>query len=262
MEDKMKRILLLIAIIVTASVTVKYAQPVNALIEQVKKHLYHADVVFEIDSYMKAHGLLERALVSEEDNYFANYFLAYTDYKIAVYFRQKEDTDQFQKYIDSSEKILKGLIKENDHDVEALSLLGTLYGIQVSVNSELGPTLGQQNVALTSKALSLAPDNPRVLLQKGLSKLNTPEFYGGSKTDALKYFKQSVELFETTGQNDNDINWGYLDAMAWLGITQTKLKDFQSAIKTFNKALEVEPDFAWIKYELLPKAEEKLTSYN
>ena len=117
----MKRTLLLIAIIVTASVTVKYAQPVNALIEQAKKDLHHADVVFEIDSYMKAHSLLERALVSEEDNYIANYFLAYTDYKIAIYFRQKEETDQFQKYIDSSEKILKGLIKDNDHDVTAIT---------------------------------------------------------------------------------------------------------------------------------------------
>ena len=83
--------------------------------------------------------------------------------------------------------------------------------------------------------------------------------YQGNGCDYTISCGETVEVFEATGQNDNDINWGYLDAMAWLGITQTKLKDYQSAIETFNKVLEVEPDFAWVKYVLLPQAEDKLS---
>ena len=63
-------------------------------------------------------------------------------------------------------------------------------------------------------------------------------------------------------EKETEIDWGYLDALAWLGIAHSSLGDFESAITAYNKALEVEPDFAWIKYELLPKAEEKLTSSN
>ncbi len=130
------------------------------------------------------------------------------------------------------------------------------------MNPGLGASLGSKNIALTSQAFGIAPDNPRVLLQKGVSKFNSPEFVGGSKEEALKYFTQSVEVFEKQLGNETEIDWGYLDALAWLGIAHSSTGDFESAIKKKKKALDVEPDFAWIKYQLLPKAEEKLASSN
>ena len=96
-------------------------------------------------------------------------------------------------------ELLKELINENGSDAEAVSLLGAIYGIQVAMNPELGASLGSQNISLTSQALGIAPGNPRVLLQKGISKFNSPEFVGGSKKEALKYFSQSVEAFENHG---------------------------------------------------------------
>jgi tetratricopeptide (TPR) repeat protein len=206
--------------------------------------------------------LFERALTSDEDNYLAHYYLAYTDYNIAVYFMRKKEAGQFQKFSDSSEEILQKLTNENGSDAETVSLLGALYGIQVAMNPGLGASLGTKNIALTSQAFGIAPDNPRVLLQKGISKFNSPEFVGGSKEKALKYFTQSVEVFEMQLGNETDIDWGYLDALAWLGIAHSSIGDFESAISTYKKALDVEPDFAWIKYKLLPKAEEKIVSSN
>jgi len=61
-------------------------------------------------------------------------------------------------------------------------------------------------------------------------------------------------------KSDSKINWGYLDALAWLGKTYARLDDFESAISTYNKALQIEPEFSWVKNGLLPAVEEKLTS--
>ena len=256
----MKKTILLILLFVLAGISIKYAQPVDELIEKGKAILYSGNIHFDQAEMLKARGMFERALASDEENYLAQYYLAFTDYNLAVYFMQKKEKEQFQKFADSSEEILKELINQNSSDAETVSLLGALYGIQVAMNHGLGPSLGSQNIALTSEPLGIAPDNPRVLLQKGISKFNSPEFVGGSKEEALKYFTQSVKAFENLSDKGGKIDWGYLDALAWLGIAHSSLGDFESAITAYNKALEVEPDFAWIKYELLPKAEEKLVS--
>ncbi len=258
----MKKTILLILLFVLGGISIKYAQPVDDLIEKGKALLYSGNVHFDQSEMFKARGMFERALASDEDNYLAKYYFAYTDYNLAVYFMQTKEAEQFRKFSDSSEKILQELINENGSDAETVSLLGALYGIQVAMNPGLGASLGSQNIALTSEALGIAPDNPRALLQKGISKFNSPEFVGGGKEKALQYFTQSVEVFENQVGEETDIDWGYIDALAWLGIAHSGLGDFISAITVYKKALDVEPDFAWIKYELLPKAEEKLASSN
>jgi tetratricopeptide (TPR) repeat protein len=260
MEDKMKRKILFMALFLLGAVPLINAQPVDALISEGKMLLYKADVEFDLTSYIKARGMFERVLAADKENYLANYFLAYTDYKAAVYFMQKRDEQQFINHVDSATEILKSLISDNDSDAEVISLLGTVYGIQVSMDPGLGQSKGAQNIALTSKALGISPNNPRVLLQKGISKYSTPEFFGGSKEEAMDYFKNSISLFENTDEGDSKIDWGYLDALAWLGKSQTQLGDYDAAISTYNKALQNEPNFSWVKNGLLPAVQEKLTS--
>jgi len=256
----MKRRILVIALLVLSAVSLNFAQPIDELIDEGNKLLYKADVEFDLTSYIKARGMFERAIASDKEDYLANYFLAYTDYKIAVYYMQKKEKQQFQNYIDSATEILKSLINNNESDAEVISLLGTAYGIQVAMNPSLGPSKGAQNVALTSEAMEISPDNPRVLLQKGISKFNTPEFFGGSKDEALNYFKKSISIFESTEKSVSKINWGYLDALTWLGRTYSKLNDYEQAISTYKKVLQIEPEFSWVKNSLLPGVEEELTS--
>ena len=98
-------------------------------------------------------------------------------------------------------------------------------------------------------------------MQAGISKYNTPEFYGGSKTEALNYFTNSVEKFESIQNgSENVIDWGYLDALAWQGKTYEKLGNFESALKSYQQTLNVEPDYSWVKYVLLPELQNKICS--
>lgn len=256
----MKKINLLILLFVIGSISIKYAQQAEALIDEGKKLVNEGDIYFDNDAYLKARGLFERASFADDENFFAHYFLGYTDYRLSVYYMQTKDNVQFKNYVESATEKLKSLLEENENNAEVISLLGTVYGIQVSLDPSLGPSLGAQNVALTSQALGIDPNNPRVILQAGISKLNTPEFFGGSKTKALEYFKKSVKAFETSGQNITNIEWGYLDALAWLGITYKQLEEYSTAVEVYNKALGIEPDYSWIKNVLLPSAEENLKS--
>jgi tetratricopeptide (TPR) repeat protein len=257
----MKKILFPMILVLSIALP-DYPQSVIEFLQEGKKLVHEGTVTFDDYKLIQARGLFERAFDADEESYFAQYYLAYTDYRLAIYYMQNKNISQFKSYNKSATNELKSLLDKDENNAEVISLLASVYGIQISVDPGLGPTLGSQNVALTSQALGIAPNNPRVLLQAGISKLNTPEFFGGSKTKALEYFKKSVKAFETSGESIANIEWGYLDALAWLGTTYTQLNDFTSAIETYNKALEVAPNFSWVKNNLLPTAEDKLSNSN
>lgn len=252
----MKQILI-IGILFSALTLSVNAQSVGAIVEKGTKLVEQGNITFNESVLLKARGLFERVVSSGSENYLANYYLGYTDYRLATYYRQKKDNTKFRQFIESSEKILRALITDNHTDAESLSLLATVLGIQISLDQKLGPTLGQEAVKLISKALEISPENPRVLLHAGISKLNTPEFFGGSKEKALEYFNQSVNIFEES-HKEEAINWGQPDALAWQGIVNTRLDNYDSAISAFKRALQIEPEYGWVKYILLPSTEKKL----
>jgi len=256
---KMKKILFPIVLVLSIALP-NYPQSVNELFQEGKKLVHEGTVTFNDYNLIQARGLFERAFDVDDESYLAQYYLAYTDYRLAIYYMQNKNISQFKNYNESAANELKSLLDKDSNNAEVISLLASVYGIQISVDPSLGPTLGAQNAALISQALEIAPNNPRVLLQSGISKLNTPEFFGGSKTKALAYFKKSVKSFESGEEDEDDIEWGYFDALAWLGITYTQLKEYSTAVEVYNKALGVEPDYSWIKNALLPSAEENLKS--
>ncbi|MGD8305744.1 MAG: tetratricopeptide repeat protein [Ignavibacteria bacterium] len=252
----MKKLILIVFISAIASVS--YSQSADEILKQGKTLLNQGKVLFDDSYFLEARGLFERISNSDVHHQLVQYYQALTDYNLAVYYLQKRETEKFKEFIKSAQEILKSLLKENDKDVESLALLGTVYGIQVSLDPTLGPTYGAQSVTLVSQALGLAPDNPRVLMLNGISKFNTPDFYGGSRTEALKYFSTSIEKFEEKSANAEEINWGYMEACAWQGRAYESLGEFESALNSYQKALDAEPDYSWVKYVLLPELEDKM----
>jgi tetratricopeptide (TPR) repeat protein len=114
-------------------------------------------------------------------------------------------------------------------------------------------TLGPKSSGILSKALGVAPKNPRVLLQNGVSKYNTPEFFGGSKKEAIKFFQHAIEAFRTVAAADSlSPDWGFEETYAWLGISYTDKNEKDNAREAYNDALKINPEFGWVKYNLLP----------
>jgi tetratricopeptide (TPR) repeat protein len=84
--------------------------------------------------------------------------------------------------------------------------------------------------------------------------------FGGSKEDAMKNFSKAVSLFEREENIDSlSPNWGYLESLAWLGRANTALENYETALYAYNKALNVEPNFMWVKNNLLPNLKKKMS---
>ena len=65
-------------------------------------------------------------------------------------------------------------VKANDKFAEAKGLLGVVYGAQIGKNPELGATLGPAAGGSIMGAISLEPDNPRLIFLHGAALFYTP----------------------------------------------------------------------------------------
>ena len=220
------RSILIITVLIFCSTIVIKAQIPDVLIEQGKELLNKGTNYSDVGYLIEAEQHFQQALDLDNTNFFAQYFLAYTDYRLAIYYMQTKDDEQFKNYIQLSIEELKTILDSDDKDPEALALLASDYGEKIREDSSLAPQLAPKALSLISQVIEIAPDNPRVQLLAGKLILTLPEKYGGNKVKALVHLQKSVNLFQANREADDPIGWGYIFALTWLGINYTELNDY------------------------------------
>lgn len=162
-----------------------------------------------------------------------------------------QDEDLFDDYFKKTKSHLDELIDEEHEEGNARAILSAVYGWEMGYSSWKGMFLGGKSSSNIEKATKVDPTSPLVWQVYGSSKLFTPAAFGGSVQEAVKAYEKSVELYEANPGLKKS-NWHYLDAMAWLGQAYEKNGQLSQAKAIYEKALEVEPGFGWVKFRLLP----------
>lgn len=250
----MKRVAFIIILTIISIFNLLYSQENEELNPETISTIKKADDSQNLEEYFNAKALCEREFLNNPQNNLYRYHLAYCNYKISYIYLRKKDFANFNRYMDEAQKLLRDNIANNNKDAESLALLSTLNGIKIMADYNLGQTLGQECLTLIAKAKEISPDNPRVILQEGIVKFNFPDFFGGDKIKASELFKESISAF--TGKSDDKYAWGLLDAYAWYITSLIYLNKHNEAKIYAENALNINPNFAWIKYGLLPKIKE------
>lgn len=162
-----------------------------------------------------------------------------------------QDETLFDQHYKKAKKNLETLIEAGYQEGHARALLSSVYGMEMGYSSWKGMFLGAKSGSNLEKAKKLSPTSPLVWQVYANSKLFTPAMFGGDVQEAVEAFEKSVELYEA-GQGSTRSNWRYLDALAWLGQAYQKTGKTAQARETYEKALEIEPGFGWVKFVLLP----------
>lgn len=185
----------------------------------------------------------------------AHYYTAYCNYRISI-LKRNLSTDQKDAYLEEAIEHLDNVIKQQPNNAEAIALKSSCYGMMIDGMWD-GMWYGPKAGNLMEKAVQLAPNNPRVQLMNGISKFNTPSSFGGGKDLAFKAWQQSEQLFNDISYTDSlDIRWGHAEIYAWLGQFYADEGNYAKAKEMFDKGLEVNPQYGWIKHELQPKLAE------
>ena len=231
------------------------AQSAGSLIISGRQMLQAGENAGDLDAMYAARATFERTLADTALVAWGHYYIALADYRIAGLLSE-ESKDQASEHLKVAVEHLKKATEIDPQAAEAYALLSSAYGLQIGLSPMKSMLLGPRVGKASQKAKQLAPDNPRVVLSAAISDFNTPEMFGGSKEKGLQGFRRAAELFAREEPIDPiQPVWGHREAYAWIGIAYQDRGELESARAAFEKALEVDKDFGWVKYVLLPELE-------
>jgi tetratricopeptide (TPR) repeat protein len=234
---------------------------IDSFIVKGKQQLHHALNTWKEQDLLSARAFFERLQTDPTYSWLIHYYIALADYRIVSFYFSQQNQEQAKKYIDDGIEHLQSCLEMKDDFAEAYSLLSSLYGNKIGTDPQLGMTLGPKSGVMMAKAMKLEPQNPRTQLIAAWSAYFTPKMWGGGKDKAKEHYEQAIAFFDSFKVTDPLLpDWGHDEAYAWLGMAQMEAEEFEAAKTNFNKALEINPEYGWVKYVLLQDLQKKMAA--
>ncbi len=150
------------------------------------------------------------------------------------------------------EKNLGKLKQQSGETADFHAFYAAAYGFKIGLSNWRAPFLGPKSMERAEQALEKAPRNFQVNLEMGNIWNHMPKVFGGSAEKAKKYYRKAIEIMENSEPGPPENNWMYLNLLALAGQMESKAGNREKALHFYQKALNIEPRFEWVKRELLP----------
>lgn len=212
-------------------------------------------VVYDKDMLLKAREIFQK----ESDNLSCLFFQNFCEYKLLEMSARPGNGDLFDKIYDTAVANADKLSSAEGFESEGKTLLAGIYMMKIASNPMSAVSLTAKIHTLLDEAQSINSSNPRSYIIRGIMKFQTPAMFGGSLEDAVKNFSKAIQLFEKEDEVEPvKPHWGYLESIIWMGLAQEKLENFDAAKFAYQKVLNLEPDYTWVKHSLLPNLLKKI----
>jgi len=213
-----------------------------------KSDIYSAYIRGDIGKWKNIIDIMSHQQVKTNDFLLelTNYQYGYIGWSIGN--QKKKEAEKYLKKVEENLKILE---KANYNMSVVNSYRSAVCGFYIGLNRFKAPVLGMKSIECAKSAMAQDKKNPFGYIQYGHCLFYMPSLFGGSKQEALTYFKKAEELMR---QNENKIkyDWNYLSLLVLIGQSYMILKDYKQAKVYFDKAITAEPRFLWVKNELYP----------
>lgn len=162
-----------------------------------------------------------------------------------------ERDDEAAVYLKKAWKIAENLEKQKYRLSSVYAYKAAFYGYEIGLGPWIAPIYGPKSMNHAKKAIEANPNDPIGYIQLGNMQFYMPAAFGGSKTEAINYYRKAIVMIENH-RNANG-NWMYLSLLATLGQAYQEVGKRSEAEQVYRKALALEPDFLYVSKELLPK---------
>jgi len=102
------------------------------------------------------------------------------------------------------------------------------YGFKIGSNILKAPFSGPKSVGCAKVAIKQDDKNPHGYVQFANSQYYMPAAFGGSKSEALKYYLKAEQLIENNQEQIKE-DWNYLSLLSMVAKAYTELNDFKCA---------------------------------
>lgn len=158
---------------------------------------------------------------------------------------------QAKEYLKLAEDNLKRLEKTSLYPSYVDAYKSAFYGYTIGLNKLKAPFVGPKSINAAKKSMEENPNNPYGYIQYANAQFYMPPVFGGSKTEALEYYKQAQTIMEKDPV-DMKNDWNYLSLLTNMAEAYTEIKEYKKAEQYFKYILKIEPNFFWVKNELYP----------
>lgn len=165
--------------------------------------------------------------------------------------------DEAKQYIALGEKNIEKLKKINYQLSMLNAYKSAFYGFRIGLNKLQAPFIGPKSVDCAKLAIQLDANNPYGYIQIGNSEYYMPAAFGGSKTNAIEYYKKARMIMESDSvmiKND----WNYLSLLTQIALGYEELEQYNKAKAYYDLILRIEPQYKWVKEDLYPKFIKKI----
>jgi tetratricopeptide (TPR) repeat protein len=181
-----------------------------------------------------------------------HYDLAYALHRRASGIIVEDKADQAKTLLEEAVRTA-ARARELGAGAQGQALEGAVTGQLAGATGGLGMMrLGRASFRLLDAAIAAAPNDPRVALLNGLSRLNAPAFAGGGPTRGEAELRRALTLFANDRARGPQPTWGRVDAHIWLAIALEKQGKLPEAQAELTRALALAPGHRWIVETLQP----------
>jgi len=231
------------------------AQSVTCNIE-----LYNAFINNRMDKWEQVIGEMNKKY-QQDKNIDCLYNLTFAQYGFIVYCIISEQREKGEEFLNYAENNSNRLLRYDSAWAEIYSLKAALYGFKIEFNKLRAIKYGLKSLEYMDRAMALDQNNARVWMEKGNITYYIPDFLGGGLQNAIACHVKSVSLFEKEPELLT-YNWLYLLVLTNLGRWYTEAEKYESAGRIYEKILQIEPDYLWVKNELYPDLQDKTSGKN
>jgi tetratricopeptide (TPR) repeat protein len=248
------RIFLALVVLTTLAGNVRLlAHNDDALLAQLKTFVQKAALTGDAAELKTALERAREAAKQSARKAEALYYCGFAQYHLSMLPSEK---DAKERHADEGIAALEEAVQLEPTFADAQALLGSLYGVKAGSGMFNGMKYGSKSTSTMEHALALAPNNPRAMILRGVSLYYTPPMWGGDKQKALALLQKACELAEQgacAAKTPTTPDWGHAEAFAWKGVMLAGADDPDHAQAAYERALNIAPDYAWVRVVLLPK---------
>lgn len=164
---------------------------------------------------------------------------------------ENNNKNQAKTYLKLAENNLEKLDKSGLNPSYVHAYRSAFYGFSIGINRLKAPFLGPKSISEAEKSMEQNPSNPLGFIQYGNAQFYMPPIFGGSKTEAIKYYKQAQTIMESDPLMIK-YDWNYLNLLVNMAKSYTEMKEYDKADAYYRLILKVEPSFLFVKNELYP----------
>ncbi len=160
----------------------------------------------------------------------------------------------------AGEKYARAALALRPDDPEFIVMLADTLIWRVVADPRLVIEIGAEVRQLRTRALALAPDNPRAVMMDAGLVFNAPPERGGSREKGLAEWQRAIDLFEHEAASPADDlrpDWGLALSYGWVCDLYLAMRPRQveAARAAAKKALTLRPDFWYVREVVMPRLE-------